>query len=70
MKKRKFFKGVFSLGGELIVRYLYAQTDKQAKVFFLRRIAKEKGLAGLGGLFKVFDGHLNNFEIIEEEEKR
>jgi len=29
----------------------------------IRRIAKEKRLAGMGGLFKVFDGSKDNFKI-------
>lgn len=67
MSAKIFYKGVFSLGGEIIVRYLYAHSEKQAKVLFLRNIAREKGLTGNGGLFKVFDGHLRNFEISEEK---
>jgi hypothetical protein len=33
----------------------------------LRRIAREKGLTGMGGLFKVFDGTKENFKIEPEE---
>jgi len=32
----------------------------------IRKIAKDKGLVNGGGLYKVFDGHLDNF-VIEKE---
>lgn len=67
-KPKKLFKGVFSLGGEIIIRHLYAASKEQAKVFFIRRIAKEKNLSGMGGLFKMFTGEKPNF-VIEEEAK-
>lgn len=64
-KSKKLYKGVFSLGGEIIVRHLHAASKDQAKVFFIRRIAREKKLTGMGGLFKVFDGGKSNY-VIEE----
>jgi hypothetical protein len=65
-KKSKLYKGYFNLSNEVIVRYVNANSPAQAKNFMIRRIAKEKGLVGMGGLFKVFDGTKDNYEIKEE----
>lgn len=65
-KDKRLYKGIFVLGRETIIRRTQAHSEKQAKVFMIQRIAKEKRLANVGCLAKVFDGHLDNF-IIEEE---
>ena len=54
------------MNGGVIIRRTHAFTELQAKTLMLRRIAKEKGLAGMGGLFKVFDGNKENFKIEKE----
>jgi len=54
------------LGSKTIIRRTKAHSAQQAKVFMIQRIAKEKKVANVGCLIKVFDGHLDNF-IIEEE---
>ena len=66
-KSKILYCGFFNLGNEVIIRRAYAFTELQAKTLMIRRIAKEKGLSGMGGLFKVFDGHLENFKIEEEK---
>lgn len=68
-KSKTLYRGVFSLSNAVIIRRAYAYTEKQAKTMMIRRIAKEKGLAGMGGLFKVFDGTKDNF-VIEVENKQ
>jgi hypothetical protein len=65
-KNKTFYKGYFNLGNEVIIRCLYAYSPLQAKNLMIRRIAREKGLAGMGGLFKVFDGSRDNYKIEEE----
>ena len=62
-KPKILYRGYFSLSGGVIIRRAHAYSENQAKVMMLRRIAKEKGLAGMGGLFKVFDGNKENFKI-------
>jgi deferrochelatase/peroxidase EfeB len=64
------YKGCFNLSREIIIRRAYAYSKEQARALLIRRIAKEKGLAGSGGLFKVFDGSKDNYSIeIETEYK-
>ena len=68
-KNKVLYKGYFNLSREIIIRRAYAYSDAQAKALMIRRIAKEKGLIGSGGLFKVFDGSKDNYSIeIEEAE--
>jgi hypothetical protein len=65
-KDKRLYKGIFMLGSKTIIRRTKAHSAQQAKVFMIQRIAKEKKVANVGCLIKVFDGHLDNF-IIEEE---
>ncbi len=66
-KNEILYKGYFNLSSQVIIRRTYASSEKQAKVLMIRRIAKEKGLLGMGGLFKVFDGSKDNFKIEKEQ---
>jgi len=65
-KSKVLYRGYFNLGSEIIIRRAYAYTELQAKTLMIRRIAGEKKLSGMGGLFRVFDGHLENFKIEKE----
>jgi hypothetical protein len=65
-RNKVLYKGYFNLSNEIIISRAYAFTELQAKTLMLRRIAKDKGLIGMGGLFKVFDGHIENYKIEEE----
>lgn len=62
------YRGVFNLGREIIIRRTQAVSPAQAKVNFLRRIIKEKGLIQGTWIYKLFDGHLDNFNIEIEQE--
>jgi deferrochelatase/peroxidase EfeB len=66
LKNKVLFKGLFNLSGGVIIRRAYAYSEAQARALMIRRIAKEKGLAGSGGLFKVFDGSKDNYSIETE----
>ena len=63
---KKRYRGVFNLGGQVIVRRTCAYSEEQAKNFMIRRIAAEKRLSGTGGLFSVFNGTKDNY-VIEPE---
>ena len=62
-KHKTLYRGYFNLSGGVIIRRTKAFSEKQAKNLLIRRIAREKGLVGMGGLFKVFDGTKDNFKI-------
>ena len=62
-KSKLLYRGYFNLGSEILIRRAYAYTELQAKTLMIRRIAGEKKLSGMGGLFRVFDGHLENYKI-------
>ncbi len=66
-KAKILYRGYFNLNGGVIIRRTQAFTERQAKALMLRRIAREKGLAGMGGLFKGFDGTKDNFKIERED---
>jgi deferrochelatase/peroxidase EfeB len=71
LKSKSLYKGCFNLSREIIIRRAYAYSEEHARALLIRRIAKEKGLTGSGGLFKVFDGSKENFSIeIEEINKK
>lgn len=57
------------MGHQVIIRRLYAYTEPQAKVLFLRRIAKEHGVP-YGYVFNEFNGEKENFSIEEEVDER
>ena len=65
-KSKCLYKGIFCLASETYVRRTQAYSEAQAKAQMIRKIAKDKGLVNGGGLYKVFDGHLDNF-VIEKE---
>jgi len=67
-KIKNLYKGIFCLASETYIRRTHAYSAEQAKMLMISRIAKEKKLINGGGLFKVFDGHLQNF-IVELEKK-
>jgi hypothetical protein len=65
-RNKDLYRGCFNLGREVIIRRTQATLVAKAKVNMLRRIAQEKGLTGLGGLPKLFDGTKDNFTIEKE----
>jgi len=65
-KSKHLYKGIFCLASETYIRRTQAFSEAQAKAQMIRKIAKDKGLVNGGGLYRVFDGHLNNF-VIEKE---
>lgn len=64
-KPRVLYKGVFNLSREMIIKYLYASSPTQAKVYMMRRIAIEQGVP-YSYVFNTFDGSKDNFKIEEE----
>lgn len=67
-KAKRLYKGIFILGGQTLIRRTKAHSAKQAKNFMLQRIAKEKKVAHVACLIRLFDGHLDNCIIEEIEE--
>ena len=64
-RKTKLWRGVFNFRKQVIIKYLRAYSDKQAKVFMMRRIASEHNVP-YSYVFGLFDGHMQNFSIEEE----
>lgn len=64
-KPKKFFKGIFNLSYQMIVKYRWAFTKQQAKVFFMREIAREHNIP-YNYVFSMFNGEKDNFSIEEE----
>lgn len=64
-KPRILYKGVFNLSREMVIKYLYASSPAQAKVYMMRRIADEAQVP-YTYVFGMFDGSRDNFKIEEE----
>lgn len=64
-KVKDLYKGVFDNRGETFVQYVYAGSEKQAKLLMIRQIAK--GMSkDPAPLFFLFDGSRDNFCVRKE----
>jgi hypothetical protein len=69
-KPRILYKGVFNFSYEMVIKYLYASSPGQAKIYMMRRIAVEHGVS-CAHVFGLFDGSKDNFRIeVEPIENR
>jgi hypothetical protein len=64
---RRLYKGLFNFRSGLETEYANANSDKQAKVFMMRRMAIKHDVS-YQTVFGIFNGEKPNF-IIEEEKK-
>jgi hypothetical protein len=69
VKVKNNYKGLFAYRNELKTEYVYAFSEKQAKVIMCRRIAKKQGVIP-SVVMNYFNGEKDNYSIkIEVEYK-
>lgn len=66
-KKGPKWRGVFNFSRQVVIKYLHAHSKAQAKIFMMRRIAKEHNVP-YSYVFGEFDGSKDNYLIEEVKE--
>ncbi len=61
-RPKLLFIGDFRYSGELITKFAYAFSGRQAKVFMMRQIANDHEIS-FAAVCAIFDGQKANFEI-------
>ena len=56
------YRGTFNYKHEIVIRYAWATSGRQAKNYMMRRLAKEHGVHP-SHVFALFDGNKPNFNI-------
>lgn len=68
-RRKKLFAMDFNYGRELVTKYAYAYSGRQAKVFGMRQLAKEHGVS-YSAVAAIFNGDKPNFDIQVDPEWR
>jgi len=66
--QKQVYKCCFNYGHEIIIKYAWAWSGRQAKNFAMRRLAKEHDVHP-SHIFALFDGSKNNFSVEREVAK-
>lgn len=61
-KEKQFYQGVFSLSHQIVIDYIWAYSEHQAKAQMLRRIAKKHDVP-YNYIFGMFNGNTDNYKI-------
>ena len=61
----KKYRCTFNYGHEIIIKYEWAWSGRQAKNFAMRKLAKEHGVHP-SHVFALFDGSKDNFSVERE----
>ncbi len=64
---KDLYKGTFNFSREIITRYAYAFSEKQAKTIMMRRIAKKNDVP-YSYVYGIFNDSSNNYVIEKETE--